>query len=66
MILSMGYGFVQFMKSSSVEKALKLLQNKMLDDHCLELKRSSRATIDENVQTSRKRGKEQNIEDATW
>jgi hypothetical protein len=66
MILSMGYGFVQFMKSSSVDKALKVLQHKMLDDHCLELKRSSRASVDDNVQTSRKRGKEQKIEDATW
>ena len=42
--LSMGYGFVQFFKSSDAEKALKLLQGKKLSDHCLELKRSNRAT----------------------
>ena len=40
----MGYGFVQFFKSSDAEKALKLLQGKKLSDHCLELKRSNRAT----------------------
>ena len=40
----MGYGFVQFFKSSDAEKALKLLQGKRLRDHCLELKRSNRAS----------------------
>ena len=40
----MGYGFVQFFKSSDAEKALKLLQGKKLSDHCLELKRSNRAS----------------------
>ena len=39
----MGYGFVQFFKSSDAEKALKELQGKKLQDHCLELKRSNRA-----------------------
>lgn len=39
----MGYGFVQFYKCADAEKALKLLQGKRLDDHCLELKRSNRA-----------------------
>ena len=39
----MGYGFVQFFKSSDADKALKLLQGKKLSDHCLELKRSNRA-----------------------
>ena len=40
----MGYGFVQFFKTSDAEKALKLLQGKKLSDHCLELKRSNRAS----------------------
>jgi len=42
--LSMGYGFVQFFKSSDAEKALKLLQGKRLREHCLEFKRSNRAS----------------------
>ena len=42
--MSMGYGFVQFYKTVDAEKALKTLQGKRLKDHCLELKRSNRAT----------------------
>ena len=42
--MSMGYGFVQFYKAMEAEKALKTLQGKRLKDHCLELKRSNRAT----------------------
>ena len=42
--LSMGYGFVQCYKASDADKALKLIQGKSLNDHCLELKRSNRAT----------------------
>lgn len=54
-MLSMGYGFVQFKLKSSAEKALKNLQHKMLNDHCLELKRSTRATTsNDQVQTARK------------
>ena len=40
--LSNGFGFVTFKLASSAEKALKTLQHKQLDDHCLELKRSKR------------------------
>ncbi|TRY62746.1 hypothetical protein TCAL_03592 [Tigriopus californicus] len=54
-MLSMGYGFVQFKLKSSAERALKNLQHKMLNDHCLELKRSTRATTsNDQVQTTRK------------
>ena len=38
----MGYGFVQFHKKSDASNALKFLQNKPLDGHKLELKRSNR------------------------
>ena len=38
----MGYGFVQFHKKSDASNALKSLQNKPLDGHKLELKRSNR------------------------
>ena len=52
----MGYGFVQLYTSSDTEKALKLLQRKQLDDHCLELKRSTRATQTNNeANTARKK-----------
>ena len=50
----MGYGFVQFIKSSDAEKALKLLQGKKLSDHCLELKRSNRATQQSDFNESSK------------
>ncbi|XP_067650860.1 probable RNA-binding protein 19 [Haliotis asinina] len=43
--LSMGYGFVEYMKKSSADKALKTLQHASLDDHQLELKISNRETI---------------------
>jgi len=42
--LSMGFGFVTFQTKASAEKALKTLQHSRLDDHCLELKRSNRAS----------------------
>jgi multiple RNA-binding domain-containing protein 1 len=58
----MGYGFVQFMKAASVDKALKVLQHKMLDGHCLELKRSNRAMTDDDVRTAKKESKEANPE----
>ncbi|XP_050400341.2 probable RNA-binding protein 19 [Patella vulgata] len=47
--LSMGFGFVQFQQKSSLEKALKELQNVELDGHKLELKRSNRATQNSNI-----------------
>ena len=40
--LSMGYGFVQFLRKSDASNALKSLQNKSLNGHSLELKRSNR------------------------
>lgn len=43
--LSMGYGFVEYMKKQSAEKALKTLQHTDLDGHQLELKISNKATI---------------------
>jgi hypothetical protein len=59
----MGYGFVQFFQASCVDKALKLLQHKMLDGHCLELKRSNRASTVEEVKTAKKESKDQNPEE---
>jgi len=43
-LLSMGFGFVTYVHKASAEKALKNLQHSRLDDHCLELKRSTRAS----------------------
>jgi len=40
----MGFGFVTYVHKASAEKALKNLQHSRLDDHCLELKRSTRAS----------------------
>jgi len=42
--LSMGFGFVTYYLKSSAEKAIKTLQQSKLSDHCLELKRSTRAS----------------------
>ena len=61
MLLSMGFGFVRFRNASDADKALKNLQHKMLDDHCLELKRSNRAAQD-NEQQHQKR-KRQNVDE---
>ncbi len=61
----MGYGFVQFQKAASVDKALKLLQHKMLDGHCLELKRSNRASTTDDVKTAKKDGAKQTSEQAS-
>jgi len=43
--LSMGFGFVTYLYKASAEKALKTLQHSRLGDHCLELKRSTRASL---------------------
>lgn len=40
--LSMGYGFVRFIKKQDADKALKTLQQTILDGKSLELKRSER------------------------
>jgi len=41
----MGYGFVEFVKKESAEKAIKRLQHHVLDEHQLEIKVSKRATM---------------------
>ena len=46
-MLSMGFGFVTFLHKSSAEKALKTLQHSRLGGHCLELKRSTRASTNQ-------------------
>lgn len=51
--LSMGFGFVQFMRKASADKCLKTLQHSRLDEHSLELKRSNRATS-QTEKTARK------------
>ncbi|KAK1159925.1 putative RNA-binding protein 19 isoform X1 [Acipenser oxyrinchus oxyrinchus] len=43
-MLSMGYGFVEFKKAESAQKALRQLQHCMVEEHQLELKLSERAT----------------------
>jgi len=54
--LSMGFGFVTFYLKASAEKALKTLQRSRLADHCLELKRSTRATTNQaNSKTEEKK-----------
>ena len=40
----MGYGFIEFEKQDSAQKALKELQHVELDGHALELKVSNRST----------------------
>ena len=44
-ILSMGFGFVNYLFKASSGKPLKTLQHSRLGDHCLELKRSTRAGV---------------------
>ena len=44
-LLSMGYGFVEYKKKKSADKAMKTLQHTTLDGHQLELKVSNRATV---------------------
>nr|CAH7745100.1 unnamed protein product [Callosobruchus chinensis] len=45
--LSMGYGFVRFMHKKGADKALKTLQQSVLDGKSLELKRSERTLKDD-------------------
>lgn len=54
-MLSMGYGFVQFAKAAEASKALKTLQHSRLDEHCLELKRSTRTLTSETDNQAMKR-----------
>ncbi|XP_054155032.1 probable RNA-binding protein 19 [Oppia nitens] len=51
--LSMGYGFIQFVYQKSAQKALKTLQNSVLDGHTLELKLSNRTTSKQKDLTGR-------------
>merc|ERR1711936_385087 len=55
--LSMGFGFVTFYLKSSAEKALKSLQHSRLGDHCLDLKRSTRASTNQSKPLSEKEKK---------
>ncbi|XP_069705771.1 probable RNA-binding protein 19 [Periplaneta americana] len=52
-LLSMGYGFIQFKRKASADKALKTLQQSVLNGHSIELKRSNRTSKTE-VATARK------------
>ena len=40
----MGYGFVQYKNTADAKKAMKELQNTILDEHTLELKISNRTS----------------------
>ena len=53
-LLSMGFGFVTYLYKSSAEKALKTLQHSRLGDHCLELKRSTRAGVNQDSREKEK------------
>ncbi|CAG2101923.1 unnamed protein product, partial [Medioppia subpectinata] len=58
-VLSMGYGFVQFVYQKSAQKALKELQNSVLDGHTLELKLSNRTTqLRQNASSGRRSANE--------
>lgn len=58
-LLSMGYGFVEYTKPEYANKALKLLQHTMLDDHQLELKLSDRVTKSVNPARKLQKAKDQ-------
>ncbi|XP_078410180.1 putative RNA-binding protein 19 isoform X2 [Cetorhinus maximus] len=60
-LLSMGYGFVEYAKPECANKALKLLQHCMVDDHRLELKISDRATISLNPARKIQKAKKQKV-----
>jgi len=53
--LSMGFGFVTFYLKSSAEKAIKTLQQSSLSEHCLELKRSTRASTSKSKNEKEKK-----------
>ncbi|CAN9513262.1 unnamed protein product [Ophioblennius macclurei] len=53
-VLSMGYGFVQYQKAESAQKALRQLQHCNVDDHQLELKISERAAKTSEVSRKKK------------
>uniref|UniRef100_UPI00398EA1C6 probable RNA-binding protein 19 isoform X2 n=1 Tax=Pristiophorus japonicus TaxID=55135 RepID=UPI00398EA1C6 len=60
-LLSMGYGFVEYAKPENANKALKLLQHCMVDDHQLELKISDRATKSVNPARKLQKAKKQKV-----
>ena len=51
--ISLGYGFIQFKKNESAEKALKTMQFKEIEGKQIELKRSDR-TLEADANTQRK------------
>lgn len=51
--LALGYGFIQFKKSETANKALKVMQFTRIDGKSIELKRSDR-TLQSDVQAERK------------
>uniref|UniRef100_A0A8C4ZXI0 RRM domain-containing protein n=1 Tax=Gadus morhua TaxID=8049 RepID=A0A8C4ZXI0_GADMO len=53
-MLSMGYGFVQYQKPESAQKAMRLLQHCSVDDHQLDIKISERATRADQVTHKKK------------
>ncbi|CAI9744180.1 RNA-binding 19 [Octopus vulgaris] len=55
--LSMGYGFVEFKRSKSAQKAIKKLQHMELNGHQIELKISNRLSISDKVVARKKQVK---------
>ncbi|XP_061529313.1 probable RNA-binding protein 19 [Phycodurus eques] len=53
-LLSMGYGFVEYHTPEAAQKALRQLQHCKVDEHCLELKISERATRTSEVSCKKK------------
>jgi len=51
--LSQGYGFVQYIRKASTDRALRELQDSLLDDHTLSIKLSEK-TLTSKVASSRK------------
>ncbi|KAL9884461.1 putative RNA-binding protein 19 [Glossina fuscipes fuscipes] len=56
-ILSLGYGFIQFKKASTADKALKIMQFTTIDGNQVELKRSDRTLKDSEDQVKAQRKK---------
>lgn len=63
--ISLGYGFIQFKKSSSADKALKTMQFTEIEGKKIELKRSDRTLQVDQVKTTRKSAKKINQKDST-
>ncbi|ODM98908.1 putative RNA-binding protein 19 [Orchesella cincta] len=54
-LLSMGYGFVQYYRSKDASKALTTLNGTMLENHILELKPSTRTLVKESADSTKKK-----------